>query len=279
MEEREASQTAIMTAIFRAAHHVLDGDPKILNDPISIGLVDGSSEGDIRSQAEKWQEPRRARARSRVVVRSRFAEDQLTAAFKDGIRQYIILGAGLDTFAYRQPDWASELLIIEVDQPASQQYKAECLKKRGLAIPENTLLCPIDFEHTTLAEGLRTTAYDFQAPTFFSWLGVTQYLTRPAIESVFQFVLSLPSSSRIVFTFRLPSSEQEDTLAEKDIPELRGEPRFSYFEPDEMLTWLYELGFSRVFHLSPEVCEQLYFADRTDGLPISHSIQSMCAYV
>ena len=275
MGKKKPSQTAIGTSIYRAAHQILDGEPKILNDLISIGLVEGSTEKEIRAQAEELQHPRRAQSRSRNVIRSRFAEDQLAEAFKDGIRQYIILGAGLDTFAYRQPDWASELLVIEVDQPASQQYKIECLKKRDISIPANTLFCPVDFEHTSLAEGLEKTDFDFQEPTFISWLGVTQYLTRPAIESVFHFVLSLPSSSRIVFTFRLwvPQGTAGGGM------NLVGEPRISHFEPEEMLKWLDELGFSHVFHLTPQLCEKLYFSGRTDALPISHAAQSMCAFV
>jgi O-methyltransferase involved in polyketide biosynthesis len=109
---------------------------------------------------------------------------------------------------------------------------------------------------------------------------VSQYLTRPAIEAVFRYVLSLPALSRIDFTFSVPPvADDHDAVVERAMPELRGEPRLSYFAPEEMLEWLRELGFSRWDHLSPALCEERYFAGRTDGLPVSHRIQSICAYV
>src|SRR5262249_37639107 len=106
------------------------------------------------------------------VLRSRFAEDQLAEAVKAGVGQYVLLGAGLDPFAYRQPAWATTLRIIEVDQPASHAFKRHCLGQAGVAIPGNVAFCPLDFEHTTLQEGLDAVAFDWQMPTFFSWLGV-----------------------------------------------------------------------------------------------------------
>jgi methyltransferase (TIGR00027 family) len=123
MQERQASWTAIYTAIFRAAHQLLDATPKILDDPVAVGLVEGASEADIRAQAADFQQPLQRLARSLFVVRSRFAEDQLAEAVKAGVGQYVILGAGLDTFAYRQPAWALTLQVIEVDHPAFQTLK------------------------------------------------------------------------------------------------------------------------------------------------------------
>ena len=115
MHESHASKTGIMPAIFRAAHQILDSHPKILDDPVAIGLVEGASEAAIRAQTADLQQPIARLVRACFVLRSRFAEDQLAAAVKAGVRQYVLLGAGLDTFAYRQPGWATTLCIIEVD--------------------------------------------------------------------------------------------------------------------------------------------------------------------
>src|SRR5262244_3851139 len=120
MAERQASKTAIAPAVIRAAHQILDAHPKILDDPVAIGLVEGSSAAEIRAQAPDLQQPLKRLVRSSFVVRSRFAEDQLAEAVRAGVQQYVLLGAGLDTFAYRQPAWAQPLRIIEVDHPASQ---------------------------------------------------------------------------------------------------------------------------------------------------------------
>ena len=284
MQKRKASETARLTTLMRAAHQILDADPKILFDPVAVGLVPGSSEPEIREREEVFQQPRRRWTRSQIVLRSRFAEDQLCEAVQDGVRQYILLGAGFDTFAYRQPAWASELSIVEADHPASQESKQECLSKAGLRPPNNVSFCPIDFEHTSLAEGLVLSAFDPQAPAFVSWLGVTAYLTRFAIEKTLQFVLSLPSRSRLVFTFMLPISslhglDREAMELSTAIAAERGEPFISCFETDEMCEWLYGLSFSRVFHLSPEQAQERYFADRTDGLFAPSGAQIMCAHV
>lgn len=210
MPERQASNTAIITAVLRAAHQILDAHPKILDDPVAIGLVEGSSTADIRTQESDLQQPLKRLARSLFVMRSRFAEDQLAEAVQAGVRQYVLLGAGLDTFAYRQPAWARPLQIIEVDQPASQAFKRERLGHAGVAIPDNVTFCPLDFERTSLQEGLGAVAFDPQVPTFFVWLGVTQYLTSEAIAATLQLCspcrppAALPSRSSCL----MPSSRE-----------------------------------------------------------------------
>jgi len=285
MQKTKASETAIRAAVVRATHQILDGNPKILSDPIAKGFVPGASEPEIREREEEYQQPQRQLTRSHVVLRSRFAEDQLCEATKDGIRQYLILGAGFDTFAYRQPAWASELSIIEVDHPATQAMKQDYLSKAGIAPANNVSFCPIDFEHTSLTAGIASSPFDPHVPTVVSWLGVTMYITRPAIEETFQFVLSLPSPSRIVFTFTLPPSAIDDSDVRERIESIMartaelGEPIISLFEPSELQEWLLALGFSDVFHLSPEQAQERYFANRSDGLFVPSSSQIMCAYV
>ncbi len=284
MPERQASNTAIVTAVLRAAHQILDAHPKILDDPVAIGLVEGSSAAEIRAQESDLQQPLKRLVRSLFVMRSRFAEDQLAEAVKAGVRQYVLLGAGLDTFAYRQPAWARPLQIIEVDHPTSQAFKREHLGHARVAIPDNVAFCPIDFERTTLQEGLGAVAFDPQVPTFFVWLGVTQYLTSEAIAETLQFVLTLPAASGIAFTFVLPDAhlEGDDLQAATFYTALAasyGEPWLTRFEPQPLRQWMLALGFSAVFHLAPEVATARYFAGRHDGLPTPRIEQLMYAVV
>jgi methyltransferase (TIGR00027 family) len=164
------------TSMLRAVHQVLDADPKILDDPLAVGLVEGSSREEILAAPPGFLPP--VWFRSIFVLRSRYTEDSLGEAVANGIGQYVLLGAGMDTFAYRQPSWAARLRIFEIDHPESQKVKREHLVKRGIAVPANVEFCPIDFENSSLVEGLATSSLDHRAPTFFSWLGVTLCLLK-----------------------------------------------------------------------------------------------------
>lgn len=163
------------------------------------------------------------------------------------------------------------LRVIEVDHPASQTRKRQYLQQARVAIPANVTFCPIDFERTTLRQGLEAIAFDPQVPTCFSWLGVTQYLTPVAIAATLQDVRTLPAGSGIVFTFILPDA----SLAGVDLQAVtfytalaasRGEPWLTRFEPTRLHQWLQELGFVAVMHLTPSLAEQRYFTGRPDGL-------------
>jgi methyltransferase (TIGR00027 family) len=285
-------------AILRAVHQVLDDDPKILRDPIALQIVEGlvretfarlwpqryataspampaSSRQDILDAAEELRTPMWTLIRSHPLVRSRFTEDCLMEAAAGGVRQYVALGAGLDTFAYRQPPWAKDLQIFEVDHPATQHWKRDHLAQMGIPLPANLEFCPIDFEQTTLTEGLARTVFDRRVPTFFSWLGVTMYLTRDAIEATLRFVLSLPQRSEIVFDFSPPhtSMSAADAKAWAEVaaflePRLaaRGEPVITFFAAEELQGWLRQLGFARLLLLSSELATERYFAGRRDGL-------------
>ena len=206
MRTGQASVTAILPGVLRAAHQVLDADPKILSDPIAPCFIEGWSESEIRERQAELQSPLMRHLRSAFVLRSRLAEDELQRTARLGIAQYVLLGAGLDTFGFRQPSWSQTLRIIEVDHPASQEFKRGCVTKASLRIPANLEFCAIDFESTSLEEGLSKSSFDPQVPTFFSWLGVTQYLTRSSIEATLRFVSDLPEPSTIGFTFVVPDS-------------------------------------------------------------------------
>jgi methyltransferase (TIGR00027 family) len=270
MEQRgKASATMMGSSIFRAMHQVLDADPKIIDDPLSVGLVEGSSREEILaappiSHAPTW-------FRSTFVLRSRYTEDALREAVVNGIEQYVMLGAGMDTFAYRQPSWGANLRIFEMDHLESQKIKREHLVKRGIAIPANVVFCPIDFERASLGEVLAESSLDLGARTFFSWLGVTQYLTKESIDATLRFVLSTPKGSEIVMEFILPPGSW--TLEEKGyltqvvqrVAEMT-EPWLSFFTPEEISQRLTLLGFSGVSLLTPDDAEARYYANRRDGL-------------
>jgi methyltransferase (TIGR00027 family) len=284
MRDGAGSDTAIFTALQRAAHQIIDDRPRILDDPIAVGLSPGSSEEAIRKNEAELQRPTIKVLRSIFVFRSRFAEDSLGDAVAAGVRQLVVLGAGFDTFAYRQPPWARALRILEVDHPASQDLKKRRLEKMGIAPPANLTFCPVDFESVTLETGLTAASLDFGRPVFVSWLGVSQYLTREANLATLRFVRRLAAGSRIVFEVVVPDSvpsEPEREAAEfaADASAARGEPWLSRIEPAEMRALLAGLGYRSCDHLTTAEAEARYFAGRTDGLHAPAMAQLLVASV
>jgi methyltransferase (TIGR00027 family) len=169
-------------------HQAVDGEPKILDDPIAALLLDDDERRTIEAQPGRAREPDVIALRSRVVLRSRFAEERLADAVRRGVCQCVSLGAGFDTFAYRQPDWARRLRIYEVDHHGTQAEKRRRLQKAGIPIPPNLEFVAIDFESVSLPDGLRASSLDFSQPTFFSCLGVLVYLTLDAVNAIFELV-------------------------------------------------------------------------------------------
>jgi len=269
-EQRAASRTAVGVALLRAMHQLHDASPKILDDPIVPRLLD---EGMLRQAQEnlEWhRNPRTAALRSHVVLRSRYAEDCLEQAVSSGVRQYVILGSGFDTFAYRQPAWAAPLRIFEVDHTVSQQAKLERLRSSSIPIPANLEFVSADFELSSLKDILARSFLNFRAPAFFSSLGVLVYLPQDSIKEIFQLVAAFPRNSELVFTFSQAEHSDGDkgdgpSLAEEAA--MVGEPWRSYHDRDTLRRELLEAGFSRVSFLSPEEAESLYYRDRSDGLP------------
>ncbi len=256
--------------MIRAAHQLYDGEPKILVDQPILRMLGPETLELIAGYKDRLREPFSIGLRTHIVLRSRFAEDRLADAFARGVRQFVTLGAGNDTFAYRQPEWASALHIVEVDHPASQAVKRAQLSGAGIDIPSNVTFAPIDFETTTLADGLRAGGVDLDQPAFFSWLGVTMYLTEAAIDAVLQTIVKFPASSEIVFTFARPRSPQDDASWDSPVLAERaaalGEPWLTYFEPDPLEAKLRAFGFSDVYFLTPDEARRRYFEGRTDGL-------------
>jgi methyltransferase (TIGR00027 family) len=283
VQQEKPSRTGELTAIMRAIHQIVDDEPRIVVDSIAPRLVDTTG------GADDWlapilNHPFAKQWRAGFLIRNRYAEDCLADGVERGVRQYAILGAGLDTFAFRQPPWARPISVYEIDHPATQSLKRDRLAAAGIAIPPNLAFVPVDFERTSLSDALRGADFDFSKQTFFSWLGVTQYLTLDAINETLKFVLTLPRSSEIVFSFILPfemspslEAEALATVARKaaDI----GEPWLSTFRAEDLKIRLRAMGFSEVIHLTPEDVYERYLKNRRDGLEARRGEQLIRAVV
>jgi methyltransferase (TIGR00027 family) len=271
MEENRASSTAWSVAKVRAFHQLMDDDPKILADPVILQLLGQETIEEIRANARLRTNERFAAFRGHIVLRNRYAEDCLKAAAERGVRQYALLGAGYDTFAYRPPAWAKELTIFEVDHPASQAAKRRLLSSVGIAVPRNLRFAAVNFEFDPLKEGLEAAGFDYTQPAFFSCLGVLVYLDETAIAALFEVVGSMPQGSELVFTFSQPDSvldarELESRTKINSAVNEMGEPWRSYFEPEHLRRMLLGAGFSSVSFLTPGEADEKYFRGRTDAL-------------
>jgi len=270
LSEGRPSVTAQGTANLRAAHQLVD-QPRIFDDPLALRIIGAHAEAAVRARAGKGP---MASFRPFVAVRSRYAEDELARAVQRGVRQYVVLGAGLDTFAYRNPYPVSRLRVFEVDHPATQAWKRACLQNAGIAVPESLTFVAIDFETETLAGGLRQAGFKATEPAFFSMLGVVVYLTRDGAMNTLTFVASLPSRTEIVFDYAIPPStlSESDRGRHDDVVRraaARGEPWLTYFEPSTLAGALRGIGFTAVEDLGPDEIHERYFKGRTDGLRLN----------
>ena len=268
---RKTSRTAIGVAGLRAAHQLVDAEPRILDDPVILKLLGIETLDTIREDRERYRTPGSLALRSHIVLRSRYAEDRLAHAVARGVTQYVILGAGLDTFAYRQPGWARGVRIVEVDRAPMQREKKERLSLSRVFVPGNVSYGSIDFETEKLMDTLAKYGVDVGQPTFFSWLGVTMYLTEKTVFDVLTDVARFPKESEIVFTFApSPTSDSAADEALQRLAELAasvGEPWRTYFNSDELPQRLREIGFSNVELIDPSDAAARYYVARTDDLP------------
>jgi methyltransferase (TIGR00027 family) len=267
MKPGSISMTARGVASRRAAHQLLDDSPKVLDDPIAVPILGSEFFADPVRHAD----PRSRAFRAFMVARSRYAEDNLAAAVALGVKQYLVLGAGLDTFAYRNP--FPNIRVFEVDVPAMQQWKREMLRAACIDEPANLTFIPLDFEHQTLISGLTEGGFDTQAPAFFTWLGVIPYLTLPAFRSTLDVVASLPPGSGITFDYSLSHEELSPRLqaAAKSLAArvaAAGEPFKLFFRSAQMDNELSSAGFQRIEQLDSMDINARYFANRTDGLEL-----------
>jgi len=252
----------------RAAHYLLDAEPKILADRFARALAGFASDEEFLEAYQALPNPWH---RVWFALRSRFAEDELTEAVAHGTGQYVILGAGLDSFAYRQPDLVRSLDVYEVDHPATQAWKRERVSALGIEVPPSLHYVPIDFELSTLTEGLTAAGLDRSEPVFFSWLGVTPYLTKQAVERTLREAAAFSTArTTLVLEFIAPP----DTLNDEDAAHVRseaeavaklGEPWLSFFTSDDMQHALTQAGFTSVEHFGPAEAFDRYLRGRTDG--------------
>jgi methyltransferase (TIGR00027 family) len=221
-------------------------------------------------------------AEQAAVIRSRYAEDELLVAVERGTSQYVILGAGLDTFAYRTPHLSKRLTVFEVDHPATQQWKRARLGEIGIEAPGNLHFVPVDFQTSSLAERLAASGFNRRAPAFFSWLGVTYYLTRGAIFDTLKFVATQDAASQVVFDFAMedstlgPQARAEIGLLMTKLAQ-RGEPWLTRFDPAALAADLHRTGFGETFYLSERIAAGRYLSGRADNLQISEALQIMSA--
>jgi len=268
MEVGRPSTTAQRAALLRAVHQLLD-DPVIFADPIAGRLIGPAHAARLQGDLRDFERPDLRRLRASIAVRSRFAEEALGEAVRRGVRQYVVLGAGLDSFAYRNP--FAGLRVFEVDHPDTQQWKRHRLREAGIAIPESLTFVPVDFERQSLVEAFADGGIDTAQPAFVSWLGVTMYLTPDAVLRTLAELSTLGARSEVVFEYvvtpdRLPETSRSAITALAGRAAAAGEPWLAFFEPGKLTRALTELGFESVEDFGPEHTFDRYCRGRSDGL-------------
>lgn len=270
MIEGQPSRTAQGAAMHRAAHQFLDR-PLILEDPLAMRII-GAEAAETVQNGQDWHVQPRAKAmRAMMAARSRFAEDCLRAAYRRGVRQYVVLGAGLDTFAYRSE--LAGLQVFEIDHPATQAWKRERLVECGLD-PANAVYAPVDFEHETIVDGLKRAGFDFAKPAVFAWLGVTVYLTPDTVLATLRLIAgAMAAGSEVVFDFAVRPEGDAAVEARRAFAErvaALGEPVRSDFVPEELARDIRTLGFSKAEVIDRAALSVRYFQNRSDGLVLRH---------
>ena len=269
-EQTEAPDgTAVRVALWRAMHVLVDPPPHVLEDEIGLQLA--APDDGWRRRPD--MDPRATSGyRAAIVARARFIEDLVVEQAGHGVAQYIVLGAGLDTFAQRRPEIASRLRVFEVDQPGPQAWKRQRLTELGYGIPDWLRLVPLDFEASECWwQQLSVAGFDPGQPAVVVSTGVTMYLTKDATAATLRQIAGLAPGSTLAITFLLPAELLGDAdrsglqVAEKGA-RASGTPFISFYTPPEMLTLAREAGFKDVRHVPGTLLAERYFADRTDGL-------------
>jgi methyltransferase (TIGR00027 family) len=261
VESGQPSRTALGAAAHRAAHQVLERGA-VFSDALALQILgDGGDELVARICAP----PSSRRLRLFIAVRSRFADDALSAALARGAEQVVVLGAGLDTLAYRRT-WPDHVRIYEVDHPATQEWKRRRLGETAIPVPAALTYAAVDFERDALGTGLERAGFDPRRATFLTWLGVVPYLTEPAIRQTLEWIARLPGGGEVVFDYANPPAGAEPTQRAADHDDLAervsgiGEPFRSWFASQTLHETLRKLGFGAIEDLGPEEIRQRYFA-------------------
>jgi methyltransferase (TIGR00027 family) len=260
--------TAVRVALWRALHVEVDAPPHVFRDEVGLALAAPDAAWRQRPDMSPFTRPFRAS----IVARARFVEDLVEERAARGVAQYVILGAGLDTFAQRRPELASRLRVFEVDQPGPQEWKRRRLVELGLGVPEFLRLVPVDFERgDAWWERLAAAGFDAAQPALVASTGVSMYLTKEAIAATLRRIAALAPSSTLVLSFMLPVE-----LADPDVrpaieaaakgARANGTPFLSFFTPAEMLALARDAGFRDATHVSAAALAERYFAGRADGM-------------
>ncbi|WP_175882761.1 class I SAM-dependent methyltransferase [Burkholderia sp. BCC0044] len=282
-EDDAPDSTAARVALWRALHVELDAPPHVLADAIGLQLL---------APAPGWQQrgdmdPQFTRPfRASIVARARFIEDLVAEQAARGVSQYVILGAGLDSFVQRRPDMASRVTVFEVDQPAPQRWKQRRLVELGFGVPDWLRFVPVDFEaKQSWRDALVGAGFDAGQPAVVVSTGVSMYLTREANAVALREVASLAPGSTFAMTFLLPLENADPDvrpgleMAAKGA-QASGTPFISFFMPDQIRALAREAGFKKAEHVSAAELTRRYFADRTDGLrPPNHAEELLVATV
>jgi methyltransferase (TIGR00027 family) len=277
------SRTAWRVAIRRAAHQVLD-HPRVFDDPLALPILGLGDNGRQLFLEDEKEQTRFARSmRAFMAVRSRVAEEELSAAVDRGVTQYVVLGAGLDTFACRSP-FGDRLQVFELDHPATQAWKRDQLRSAGIREPAWLRFVPVDFEQQTAFDALVGAGLDLSRPAWFSWLGVTMYLESSTVWPVLRSIAALPAASGVVFDYAVPpeilgprARAVFDDLAERVAR--AGEPWMTFFEPHALGTALLSAGFSSVRDRGRDEMNVAYFNDREDDLRVGGVVRLLTASV
>jgi methyltransferase (TIGR00027 family) len=268
LEKARASRTAVGVAIRRASHQLRDS-PLVFHDPVAVPILGETYSKALKAAVTAFDDPFSRGMRAFLVARSRYAEDNLQRAMAEGVRQYVLLGAGLDTFAYRNSH--PDLRVFEVDHPATQAWKQELLARSQIAIPPSLTFVPVDFEMQSLTEQLRTQGFDPNAPAYFAWLGVVPYLTLSAFRSTVAYIAARPPGSGVTFDYGQPRAAiprleriAHDALAAR-VGQI-GEPFQLFFTPLDIAGEL--SSFSSIEDLGSAEMTVRYFVGRSDGLRV-----------
>lgn len=268
MEPGKPSRTAMAAAGHRMIHQLVDR-PIALADPLAITILGPPPPNAPDEDAIRKHAAASGYMRAQIIGRSLFAEETLARAVARGVDQYVLLGAGLDTFAYRNP--YPNLCVFEVDNPDSGRWKRERLSINSIPIPSSVSYVAIDFERETLRDALARAGFDLRKPAVFAWLGVTVYLTREAILATLKALASLAEGTEIVFDYGEPRDKLSPEIQSRVQERMNalaaiGEPWISFFHPSDMAAMLQEAGFSEIEDLSGYAINARWFSGRTDGL-------------
>lgn len=270
MIQEQVSLTALTAAAARAAHLIVDNEPLIFVDPLARPLLGGQAEEFLRYHREQGAHPILAGARAQVTSRSRYTEDRLAAAVRTGLTQYVLLGAGLDSFAYRS-ELAGRVRVFEVDHPATQKWKRQILADAGIGIPDTLRFVATDLETDSLAARLTAAGFDPGRPALIAWLGVTMYLTEAAIGQTLAVLGGFAPGTELILDYLLPA-ELRDPGGEQYAQQVgavaaeRGEPWLSFFRPAELTELLATHGLPAVQHVAQRATVDAALWQRSDSL-------------